>query len=90
MTALRKRLEGLVVREVDDGTLLLDMAANQIHQLNQTAGFIWSKCDEAASVDEIAASLARRFDVGKDIAMRDVSEILRRFRTLNLIEEARS
>ena len=49
MTALRRRLKKVVVREVEGEILLLDTGANLIHQLNETASFVWRRCDAAAS-----------------------------------------
>ena len=76
-----------MVRDVDHDVLLLDTESDLIHQLNQTASFIWRKCDEAPSVTEIAELLATEFDVEVHIALRDVVETLSRLKALNLIVE---
>ena len=68
MASLRRRFEGVMVREVDDGVLLLDTESNQIHQLNQTAKFIWNACDEAVSVEQITTLLAEQFNVETNVA----------------------
>jgi hypothetical protein len=86
MNRLRKRAECLVVREVCDGILLLDMEAAKIHQLNATAGFIWRHCDGVASAADIAASVAREYDVKEGVAARDVEMALSELRALNLVE----
>jgi hypothetical protein len=83
----RKRAESLVVREVSDGILLLDMEASQIHQLNATAGFIWRHCDGVASAADIAASVAREYEVEEEAAARDVEMALSELRALNLVVE---
>ena len=88
MNRLRKRAEFLVVREVSDGILLLDMEADQIHQLNATAGFIWRHCDGVASPADIAASVAREYEVEEKAAARDVETALSKLRALNLVVEA--
>ena len=88
MSKLRKRLKAVMAREMADGVLLLDTESDQIHQLNQTASFIWSRCDEVASAEEIGALLAKEFGIGEDVAVRDVLEMLSRLRALNLIVEA--
>jgi len=76
-----------MVREVDDGVLLLDTESDQIHQLNHTASFIWSRWDQAKSIEEIAALLAKEFEVDEELAARDVTEMLTRLRALNLVVE---
>lgn len=85
MASLRRRFDGVVVREVDDGVLLLDTESNQIHQLNQTAKFIWSACDEAASAEQITALLAEEFNVEANAAAKDVNDVLERLLALNLV-----
>jgi hypothetical protein len=88
MTKLRRRLQAVMTREVDDGVLLLDTESQQIHQLNQTASFIWSRCDEAASAEEIAALVAKEFSIDEAAARIDVLAILSQLRALNLVVEA--
>jgi hypothetical protein len=85
---LRKRLDSVMVREVDPEVLLLDTEADQIHQLNQTASFIWRRCEEVGSAEELAALVAAQFDVGQDLILKDVIETLDKLRALNLIVEA--
>ncbi len=85
---LRRRTEGVFIREVVDDMLLLDTQSGQIHQVNQTAAFIWRNCEEVPSVERLAELLAIEFDVGQDIAVKDITDALRRFRELNLLIEA--
>jgi len=63
MTNVRRRVDSLMVREVDGELLLLDTSSNRIHQLNRTASFIWQRCDDVGSEAELAAELAVEFDV---------------------------
>jgi coenzyme PQQ synthesis protein D (PqqD) len=84
---LRRRREGILAREVVDDMLLLDTESGEIHQLNETASFIWRNCEEALSIEGLAAVLASAFDVSHDVATRDVAEALRRMRALNLLVE---
>jgi hypothetical protein len=82
---MRKRQETLMMREVDQEVLLLDLESDRIHQLNQTASFIWRLCDEVDSVEEIAARLAAEFEVEEDVAQKDVIETLDTLRGLKLL-----
>ena len=83
----RRRREGVLVREVVGDMLLLDKESGEIHQLNATASFIWRNCEEAPSVDSLAAMLASEFEVAHDVAARDVEDALGRLRALNLLVE---
>ena len=85
MTMVRRRLKAVMVRPVDQELLLLDTASNLIHQLNQTASFIWQKCDDARSSEEMARLLATEYEVGYATALRDVVQTLEKLRELNLI-----
>ena len=88
MTSLRKRRETVLIREVDPEILILDTEADLIHQLNQTAAFIWHQCERATSANEIAALLATEFQIDQDVALKDVVETLERLRELNLVVDA--
>ncbi len=85
MTRLRRRLEDIMVREIREEVLLLDMAANRVHQLNQTAGFIWRRCEDMTSPQEIATQLVEQFDVSQRVALADVIQTLENLRGLNLV-----
>ena len=85
---LRRRLNDVMVRQVGQELLLLDTASNQIHQLNQTASFIWNKCDDARSSDDIARLLATEYEISYRLAIRDVVQTLEKLREVNLIVEA--
>ena len=85
MTMLRKRLKAMMVRHVDQELLLLDTDSNQIHQLNQTARFVWQHCDQDHSSEEMARLLAAAFEVEYDVALRDVVQTLEKLRELHLI-----
>jgi hypothetical protein len=87
MAVLRRRLEGVMAREVVNDMLLLDTVSGQIHQLNETASFIWRTCDEVPCIEAIAAMLANEFEVQHDIALKDVIDTLTKLRDLNLIVE---
>ncbi len=76
-----------MVRHLNQEVLLLDTVSNQIHQLNQTAGFIWQRCDEARSSEEMARRLAAEYEISYDEAIRDVVQTLEKLRGLNLIVE---
>jgi PqqD family protein of HPr-rel-A system len=76
-----------MVREVDDEVLVLDTVSDRIHRLNRTAGVIWQSCDQAASAADIAAALARAFEVEEHVALRDVLTTLEQLRALDLITD---
>jgi hypothetical protein len=53
----RARTNSLVVRELDDETLVYDLERDKAHCLNQTAALIWKHCDGKTTVREAVHSL---------------------------------
>ena len=56
----RSRTENLVIRELDDETLVYDMERNEAHCLNLTAALVWQHCDGATTAVQAARSLQSR------------------------------
>ena len=84
-----KRRSDISARGVVDETVVLDLGAAQIHQLNATASFIWNRCDGHCTVGEIVEKLAESFDVDCETARQAVEATLRRFNELGLLDSAR-
>jgi PqqD family protein of HPr-rel-A system len=80
-----RRKPDLQARLVDDEMVVLDLASGQVHHLNGTAGYIWSRFDGAASLAQIAESVAEQFDVDPRVAERDVNELAHRFTEIGLL-----
>jgi len=81
----RGRQQGVIARWSGEELLLLDTVADRIHQLNSTAGFIWSKLENGDSDADIVQTLCNEFDVSADQARRDVEATLRQFRENGLL-----
>ena len=88
MTTVRRRLEPVVARKVDRDLLLLDTEAELIHQLNETASFIWHQCDGGQSAAEIANLLIDKYAVESSVALIDVEATLQKLREVNLVVDA--
>ena len=76
----RSRIDGLVIQELDDETLVYDTETDKAHCLNQTAALVWEQCDGKTTVEQAARSLQSKLDVpvGADIIWLAVKQ-LRRF-----------
>jgi len=81
----QKRRSDLVARTINGEVVILDRAAGTVHQLNATASHIWSACDGAHSVADIAASVAARFEETPETVLRDVLATLADFQRLGLL-----
>ncbi len=74
------RTDNLVIRELDDETLVYDMERDEAHCLNQTAALVWKRCDGKSTATQAARSLKKELDApfDADLVWLAVSQ-LRRF-----------
>jgi hypothetical protein len=82
---MRARTEALSVQSVGEELLILDQQAGKIHQLNPTASLIWRKCVAGVSLQEMARSLVESFEIGEEVATRDVVDTVEKLQALNLV-----
>ena len=81
-----RRRSSVRSRVVEGEVIVLDRQRELVHQLNETAGFIWDRCDGVHSVIAIARDLAQVFDVDLETAQKDVGHAVRQLEVLGLIE----
>ena len=79
-TLPRARMDGLVVQELHDETLVYDLERDEAHCLNQTAALVWEQCDGKTTASQAARSLQSKLDrpVGENLIWLAVKQ-LRRF-----------
>lgn len=75
-------------REVEGEMVVMDKESEQIHQLNQTASFIWQRCDGEHDEQEIAEELAEAFEVDRETALQDVADTLNKLEEIGLLESS--
>lgn len=85
---LRRRTQDLTISEMDGELIVLDIAGNQIHQLNPTASFIWEQCDSADTVEEIASRVADLFSVNATDILPDVRRTIDGLLAANLLAKS--
>jgi hypothetical protein len=76
---------GLEYRELEDGVVIYDTAADKIHTLNITAAYIWNCCDGAHDVSAIAAGLHDAIQISPEQALDDVRRTVNYFRDEGLL-----
>jgi Coenzyme PQQ synthesis protein D (PqqD) len=81
-----KRRPDVLSRLIDGETVVLDRQAGWVHQLNQTASYVWERCDGQSTVTDIVHRLAHAFDVDLSVATRDVRALIRQLQELHLLE----
>lgn len=60
------RQSSLVIKQLDNETLVYDLETEQAHCLNETAARVWGSCDGQTSVSEIAQRLSLTADAPVD------------------------
>ncbi len=83
---LRRRPD-LRARLVDGEMVVLDRERELIHQLNQTASYVWEQCDGNNTAVAIAGQIAESFEVDGATALRDVLQVVEQLEELKLIEK---
>ena len=72
-------------RIVEGEMVVMDKESEQIHQLNQTASFIWRLCDGEHNRQQIAEELATTFQVDAETAGQDVTDTLEKLEEIGLL-----
>ena len=66
----------VVFRVLEDGAVLVDLASNQVFELNTTGALVWERLAQGGSPEAIVETVVARFDVDEDTARRDIAELL--------------
>jgi hypothetical protein len=82
----KARKDNLIVKEMDDETLVYDRVTDKAHCLNKTAALVWQRCDGQSGVSEIARSLSADTKTPADDAIVWVA--LDQLQKFNLLEAA--
>lgn len=72
-------------RVVEGEMVVMDKESEQIHQLNQTASFIWQLCDGDHDRKQIAEELAAAFEIDSVTAEADVADTLNKLEEIGLL-----
>ncbi len=62
----RARKTGLVVKGLNEEVLVYDLERDKAHSLNQSAAFVWKKCNGRRTVSEVAEAMSKEFKVPAD------------------------
>lgn len=60
------RKEGLVVEQLPDEMLVYDLDSDRAHCLNETAAFVWQRCDGRRTTSDIARQLGKKVNATVD------------------------
>jgi hypothetical protein len=79
------RSESVKEKTVGEDVALYVEQRRSIHVLNATARFVWECLREPLTFDDLLFMLTETFDVGSDVARKDLQDTLDRFEELDLV-----
>ena len=82
-----KRKRDVISRPFGDAAVLVDLATNQIFELNRTGYRIWELLAQPMDRAGIADAMQREFDVDRAQLEAEVDELLAELRRENLVTE---
>jgi hypothetical protein len=84
---LKLRDGGVIWKEVDGETLLLDLATSTYIAVNESGAVLWRLLAEGASTEALAGALTSTFDISSEEATADVDEFVADCRARGYIED---
>ena len=72
---------------IDGESVILDTSNGMIHQLNETASFIWQSCNGKNNVQNIVTMLMDSYSASENTANDDVIKVISNFKELELLDE---
>jgi PqqD family protein of HPr-rel-A system len=89
MAATRPKVRAdLTVVELDGEAVIYDEASGELHHLNPSATLIFDLLDGTATMRELAGDVADAFGLPAEEVESQIRILVRRFRTLGLLDEA--
>lgn len=85
-SAYPRRRSSVRARAIEDETVILDRQRNLVHELNETASYVWQRCDGEHSVAAIARDLVQAFDVEPETAKKDVAHVVQELDEVGLVD----
>ena len=72
-------------REIDGEVVIISPEDSVLHELNETASFIWKQATGELTGRQIAERLAEEYDVEPSAALADAAELLDHLERKNLL-----
>ena len=65
-----------LAQEVDDETVIMDLASEAYYGLNETGTHVWNALDGHTALSSIVDGLVERYDVSREVLMEDCINLL--------------
>ena len=86
--ALWRKNPILAWREIEGKIVIISPNNSVLHELNETASFVWKQLDGRRSGAEIATSLAAEYDVKPEDALGDIETLVEELASRQLLVPA--
>ncbi|MDI9584483.1 MAG: PqqD family protein [Acidobacteriota bacterium] len=80
------RRKDLLGRQVADEWMIYDASGKAVHVLNETARFVWDRCDGEHGVDDIVTEAVALYEISETEAREDILECLASFAELSILD----
>ena len=80
------RREEIMERQIRDEHMLYDAVRKVVHVVNETAYFIWKRCDGQHTVEDIVREAASVSGTTEDFVRADVEQCMTLFREKGLLQ----
>ena len=77
--------DDVVFREIDDESVLLDLASGEYYGLNEVGTRIWALLVAGTPPGEVLSSLRERYKAPEEVLARDLLELLGELRDRGLV-----
>ncbi len=84
----QSRTSDLVIQSLPNETLVYDLSTHKAHCLNETASFVWDRCDGKLTVEEIRSLAERQFGQAVDIEFVELALCQLHERDLLVVSDA--
>jgi len=90
-TAVYKKNANVVARPVGDEVVVVPIRHNvgdldSVYTFNEVAARVWSLLDGSRTTSGVVDAICSEFDVSRDVAERDLEELLTELESVKLIE----
>ena len=73
-------------RVIEDKAYVFDPQSSELHELSETATFIWLAIDRGEETQTIASTIADEYEISPETALKDVLKLLGEFLKKGLIQ----
>jgi hypothetical protein len=77
----------VVMRDIEGGLVVVDLGSGGTWKVNDTGAAICREIERGATVPEIGAVVAARFQVSSEVAVRDVGRLLGELEGQGLVQK---